>query len=93
MERKIEKFNTFIKESLSKESMSDLTNFKNELEFVSEFEIELYEAIQVIDAIQKMTWEQIEEWRLHLSTNSSLTEIDKFTLRLIDRYCSNIEEE
>jgi len=39
-----------------------------------------------------MTWEQIEEWREHLSTNSSLPEIDKFTLRLIDRYCSNIEE-
>ena len=38
-----------------------------------------------------MNWEQIKEWRTHLITNYSTTKLEDFTLRLIDRYCSNIE--
>jgi hypothetical protein len=80
-----------LSESLSEESKSDLINLKNELQFVSEFDIEIYEAIKVIDELHKMNWEQIEEWRTHLITNYTTTQLEDFTLRLIDRYCSNVE--
>ncbi len=77
-------------ENLSEESKSDLINLKNELQFVSEFDIEIYEAIDVIEKLHKMNWKQIEEWREHLVTNYSTTHLDDFVLRLIDRYCSNV---
>jgi len=76
---------------LSEESKSDLINLKKELQFVGKFDIEIHEAIKVIDELHKMNWEQIEEWRTHLITNYSTTKLEDFTLRLIDRYCSNIE--
>ena len=78
-------------ESLGEKSKSDLINLKNELQFVSEFDIEIYEAIKVIDELHKMNPEQIEEWRTHLITNYTTTQLEDFTLRLIDRYCSNVE--
>ena len=78
-----------INENLSEGSMNDLTNLMNELKFVSEFNIELYEAIEVINKLIKMNLEQIIEWRDHIDTNYSTTHLEDFTLRLIDRYCSN----
>jgi hypothetical protein len=78
-------------ESLDEKSKSDLINLKNELQFVSEFDIEIYEAIKVIDELHRMNLEQIEELRTHLITNYTTTQLENFTLRLIDRYCSNVE--
>jgi hypothetical protein len=71
---------------LKEDIESDLINLKNELEFVSEFDIEIYQAIKVIDELHKMNCEQIEELRTHLITNYPTTELEDFTLRLIDRY-------
>lgn len=82
-----------LSESLSEESKSDLTDLRNELQFVSEFDIELYEAIDVIDKIHKMTWDEIEEYREHLVTNYSTTKLEDFTIQLIDRFCSNNDVE
>ena len=71
---------------LSDESRNDLTNFKDDLLFVSEFDIELYEAIQIIDKILKSNLDQIQEWRDHLTTNYATTKNNDFILELIDRY-------
>lgn len=73
---------------LSKSSKEDLASLREELQFVSEFDIELHEAIEFIDRIQKMDWEQIEELRKKLSPSHS-SSLDYFCLRVIDRYCSN----
>jgi hypothetical protein len=82
-----------IDEKLSQSSIDDLINLKNELQFVMGFDIEIYEAIEVIEQLHKMNWEQIEEWREHIITNYSTTKVEDFVLRLIDRYCSNIEDD
>jgi hypothetical protein len=78
-----------INENLSQSSIGDLINLKDQLQFVSEFDIELYEAIDVIEKLHKMNWEQIEEWREHIITNHRTTKVEDFVLRLIDRYCFN----
>lgn len=80
-------------EYLNEESKEDLTNLKNELEFINDYDIELHEAIEVIDKLQTMSWKEIEEYRSHLETNESTTDLEDFTLRLIDRYCSNINND
>ena len=85
---KLKRFN----EHLSESSKNDLVRFKEALEFVSEYDIELYEAIDVIDKLLKMDWEEIEEWREHLETNESRIDIDDFTIRLSNSYCSNIDQ-
>jgi hypothetical protein len=82
-----------INENLSQSSIDDLINLKNKLQFVSKFDIDLYEAIDVIEKLHKMNWEEIEEWREHIITNYRTTKIEDFVLRLIDRYCSNIEDD
>lgn len=80
-------------EYLNEESKEDLTNLKNELEFINDYDIELHEAIEVIDKLQTMSWKEIEEYRSHLETNESTIDLEDFTLRLIDRYCSNINND
>lgn len=85
---KLKRFN----EHLSESSKNDLVRLKEALGFVSEYDIELYEAIDVIDKLLKMDWEEIEEWREHLETNESRIDIDDFTIRLINSYCSNIDQ-
>lgn len=82
---KIKNFN----EHLSESSKTDLESFKEALELVSEYDIEVYEAIDVVNQLLKMTWEEIEEWRGHLETNESKIDIDDFTIRLINEYLSN----
>lgn len=84
---KIKNFN----EHLSESSKTDLESFKESLELVSEYDIEVYEAIDVVNQLLKMTWEEIEEWRDHLESNESKIDIDDFTIRLINSYCSNIQ--
>lgn len=80
-------------ESLSESSKGDLIDLKNELEFLSEFDnVSLHEVIEVIDTILNMKWEDIEEWREHLETNHRRDDKDNLTIRLIDRFCSNIED-
>ena len=66
-----------------------LINLKNELTFVAEFDILLYEAIEVMEELHKSNCEQIEEWRKHLVTNHSTSKLDDFVLGLIDRYSLN----
>jgi hypothetical protein len=82
-----------INENLSESSKDDLINLKSELEFVNEYEIEIYEVVEIIDKLLKMSWDEIEGWREHIDTNYTKGDKDKFTLRLIDRYCSNIEDD
>jgi len=80
-------------ERLNESSINDLTDFKNTLEFVNSFDIDVYEAITVIDDLLKMSWEEIEDWRNHLLTNYTKTNLDNFIIKLIDSYCSNIVDD
>jgi hypothetical protein len=82
-----------INKNLSQSSIDDLINLKNKLQFVGEFDIEIYEAIKVIEQLHKMNWEQIKEWRESITTNYRTTKVEDFVLRLIDRYCFNIEDD
>ena len=82
--RSFKKYN----ESLGRDSKSSLSNLKDDLQFVIEYDVEPSEAIEVIDEIINMEWEQIEELSQSILTNKNKSAKDNFTLRLIDRYCS-----
>jgi len=82
-----------ITETLSRSSENDLTDLKNELEFINEFDVELYEVIEVLDKILNMSFDDIQDWRDHIETNAHKSKIDELTLRIIDRYCSDIEDD
>ena len=79
-------------ESLAESSKNDLESFKIDLEFINRYDIETHEAIDIIDKLLKMEWSEIEEWREHITTNYSKDDKDEFTVELIDRYCSDIED-
>ena len=83
---------TDINERLSENSKEDLINLKTELEFINKYDVKISDIIEVIDKLIKMNWDEISYWREHIITNYVIEEIDKFTLKLIDSYCSNIEE-
>lgn len=78
-------------ETLNKESIHDLTEFKDALTFVSEYNLDIYDVIELIDKLLNSNWSEIMEIRNHLSTNETRSDKDEFMIELIDRYCSNIE--
>jgi hypothetical protein len=80
---------------LSNASVKDLENLIISLEFASKYydeELELYQMIDIIKKVKESNWEDLMEWRESLITDYTKTPEHKFTLDLIDRYCSNIEE-
>lgn len=81
-----------ITETLSNSSIDDLNELKNELEFINNFNVEIYEVIELIEKLLSMSFNDIEDWREHIDTNSHKSQIDELTLRIIDRYCSDIED-
>ena len=86
---RIKRFN----ETLSGSSSNDLTDLKSELEFINEYDVKLYEVIEIIDKLLSMSFDEIEDWRDHIDTNAHKSKIDELTLRIIDRYCSDIEDD
>lgn len=80
-----------INENISESSKDDLIDLKNELKFINEYNVEIYEVIEIVDKLLTMSWSEIEEWREHIDTNYTKDNKDKFILRLIDRYCSDTE--
>lgn len=79
----IKKFN---ENNISKESINDLISLRDELEFIKEYNVDMWEVIELIDKIIKSTLEDIEEWREHLTTNYKRSNKDELTIRLIDRF-------
>lgn len=86
MKNKIRKFSE-VSESLNQSSKDDLINLKNELEFINKFDIKPHEIIIIINQLLKMNWNEIENFKEEAKSHN-----DEFTVRLIDRYCSNIED-
>ncbi len=74
---------------LNDESKSVLINFKNKLVLTNEFDIDLNDAIKLIDTIYQMNWTDIEEMRESIISKHDVTELEKFGLKIIDRYCSS----
>jgi hypothetical protein len=78
-----------VNESISMSSNNELIVLKNSIELISKYDMEFYQAIEVIDKLINMTdWKDIEKWREHLLTNYRRSDLDDFTVELIDRYCS-----
>ena len=73
--------------NLSQKSIDDLINLKNQLQFVSKFDIEIHDATEVIEKLHKMSWSEIEEWKEHIITNYRTTKLEDFVIQLIDKYC------
>lgn len=78
---------------LNNESKSDLIKLQEGLEFINNFEIHVHDAIDIINKIKNSSWVEIQDWYKSLITDYNTTSIDKFTLELIDKYCSNIDNE
>lgn len=66
--------------------MEDLKKILEVLKFFGNYDIQLYEAINVIEEVNKSTEKELIEWKNHLITNFRLTHLEQFTLDLIEKY-------
>jgi len=88
---KVKKFEDINEQnSLSESSIDDLIEFKECLEFVTEYEVEILDALDCLDKLLKWDWKEIQDERVHLITNYSRSNKDEFMIKLIDSYCSNV---
>jgi hypothetical protein len=55
------------------------------LEFISNYNVELYEIIDIIEKILNSTWGDLKEWEEHLESNATKSDADELTLALIFR--------
>ena len=68
-------------------SMASLTDLRDSIEFISKYDnMELYEAIEVINKLLDMDLNDVKEWRESLVTNYRKSDLDNFTIELIDKY-------
>ena len=81
-----------INENLSQSSKEDLKGLRDELVFINNYNVDIYSVIQILNELLTMNWTDILELREHINTNYSKDDKDELTLRIIDRYCSNIED-
>jgi len=69
------------------DSMASLTDLRDSIEFISKYDnMELYEAIDVINTLLDMDLNDAKEWRESLVTNYRKSDLDNFTIELIDKY-------
>lgn len=62
----------------------ELSNLLEFLNLISDYKVELYEVIEIIEKILSSTNKEIIEQKEHLETNATKSEIDELTLHLID---------
>lgn len=77
--------------TLNDESIKDLETLKDNLNFISNYNLQIFEIIECIDILLNRDWDNIVELKEHLETNAFLNDKESFMLKLINNWCSNVE--
>lgn len=64
----------------------DISTLRNILEFVNQFDVTNYEALEIIGNLEQSIPKEINDEYQHLITNSFTTQYDLFKIKIIEQY-------